>query len=86
MNRRSTRYQIVVVRANGVAETIQASSRRVDAVKRAAFVANDKAGWPIRQSGRHLRARENNCALVQISVDMHHRAVHVTDTETEHTP
>jgi hypothetical protein len=46
MNQRATRYHIEIIRRDGTAETIQANSRRVDAIKRARFVAADVTGWP----------------------------------------
>jgi len=44
--RRSTRYRIEVIRADGSKEVVQANSRRRDALKRAAFITQDRAGWP----------------------------------------
>ena len=43
---RRTRYLIEIIRRDGTAETIQANSRRVDAIKRAQIVARDVNGWP----------------------------------------
>jgi hypothetical protein len=46
MNSRSTRYHIEITRKDGSSEVIQSNSRRIDALKRAAFVAMDRQGWP----------------------------------------
>jgi hypothetical protein len=46
MSTRSTRYHIQVTRADNSVETIEARSRRVDALRRCRAVASDRAGWP----------------------------------------
>ena len=43
---RQTRYEIHIVRADGSTEHVQTNSRRVDAAKRAHFIAHDRKGWP----------------------------------------
>jgi len=45
-NRRSTRYHIEVTRTDGSKEVIQANSRRVDALRRAKSVADNRIDWP----------------------------------------
>jgi len=46
MYTRAIRYEVTIERADGSVEMIQCNSRRTDAIKRAAFVAQDRAGWP----------------------------------------
>lgn len=44
---RATRYHVEVQRGeDGSRDMIQVNSRRPDAIKRAAFVAQDVQGWP----------------------------------------
>jgi hypothetical protein len=46
MNRRSTRYHVIIVRNDNSSEMIQCNARRKDAIRRATFVAQDTIGWP----------------------------------------
>lgn len=46
-NARGQRYEIYVERANrDQREMIQCNGRRIDAMRRARFVAADRKGWP----------------------------------------